>query len=450
MVFLLDGKPLDADATAALPAGCHFASIGHLDLGKVYDELRDRLAEIEPNQVEQFDMMVQQVSAGLGMDLRQDMLGALGDTWVTYVDPAIGGVSQSVLVVQISLRDIQKARTAIENLAAIANGMLTMHGGEDVKIRIKQLQTGPLRVHYAALPFFTPAWTVHDGTLHAALYPQVVVAAANRDVGKTSGLVENPAFKLMWQQLGVPRASGFAWTDLKATASQGYGTVLMLERIAMGMADIFGLDAPAMVVPPLPLIQKHLTPSLQVSWADESGWHAKSLSPFPLAGLLSVNASGLALGQTAMAAGIALPALGAARANATQVVSVSSVRQILVGLHVYAAEFGQKFPPDLGVLAEKGFVPQVELFLHRSRRHEAGQANALPPAQKRQWINVNTDYIYVTPNLDLDNDRITPDLVVVYEKPRFATRGTVAVGFADGHVVRMPVEEAIAKANRTN
>jgi len=140
--------------------------------------------------------------------------------------------------------------------------------------------------------------------------------------------------------------------------------LMMVERLLMGMADMVGLDAPAMVVPTLPDIAKQLSPALTVSWTDDAGWPLKTLSPFPGSALLALNASGLSASQSAVAMGALLPALGSARRSARQVASASNMRQIAMASFMYAEDFDGELPPDLGILAEKGYTPGVVVFIH--------------------------------------------------------------------------------------
>src|SRR5258705_7404492 len=103
--------------------------------------------------------------------------------------------------------------------------------------------------------------------------------------------------------------------DLPRLAPRGYQMVLALQRGALGFADMFGLQTPAMVLPPLNKIQPHLAASLSATWIDDAGWHYRGVSPFPGADLLG-GEQALATTIAPVAVAAILPATAKARQQA--------------------------------------------------------------------------------------------------------------------------------------
>ena len=65
---------------------------------------------------EQADAALGQVSQMLGLDVRKDLLGALGDQWVLYADPAIGGYGFAGTVLVNRMADAAKAEQSAEKM----------------------------------------------------------------------------------------------------------------------------------------------------------------------------------------------------------------------------------------------------------------------------------------------------------------------------------------------
>ena len=135
---------------------------------------------------------------------------------------------------------------------------------------------------------------------------------------------------------------------------------------------------------------------------------AKKGMGFAIAG---VSLGGVGVLGTCMSVGILLPALGAARNKANQIVSEVQVRELVQGVLVFADQ-DEVFPtqeqwPD--ALVDLGLIMPDSL---------------MSPAEDGDGLS----YIYVPGPLSQDAFQI-----LVYEDPKHFYDGVV-VGFADGHV----------------
>ena len=68
----------------------------------------------------------------------------------------------------------------------------------------------------------------------------------------------------MRRALGGQRANAIQFANLPEAAPEGYPLLILIERLALGMADMFGIDAPALVFPTLPQLQSVLLPAASV------------------------------------------------------------------------------------------------------------------------------------------------------------------------------------------
>jgi hypothetical protein len=82
--------------------------------------------------------------------------------------------------------------------------------------------------------------------------------------------------------------SSIAFLDLPQSVSDAYPAMLAVSRVS-GFADLLGIPAPAMLLPPIETLRQHTTPAAAATWADDAGWHWRGLSPFPGAELMAVE-----------------------------------------------------------------------------------------------------------------------------------------------------------------
>ena len=192
-------------------------------------------------------------------------------------------------------RALGKLELFIDNTV---NGLLMQ---QKMRLSFEQTKVGDVTIHHVVLPLVSPAWAIKNGNLYFALYPQTIASAAQQ-ASAGSSILDNAEFVALRKRLGGEKASGISYSDLPKNAEHGYQLFLMGTQLAMGAADMFGIKAPPMVIPPLPKLKEHLSAAGSVSWTDEAGWHVKSVSPFPGSELLGGDVGML---------GAAAPVMGA-------------------------------------------------------------------------------------------------------------------------------------------
>ena len=293
LAAMLDARPVGDDVLKTIPATATVAGVARFDFARLFDETRKAAQTIDPEAAEQFDDGVRQLSAMIDMDVRKDLLGAFGDEWAYYADPATGGRGMLGVVVVNRLRDEAKARAALRKLVDSTNRAIVEQGGIPAQVRLRETKLNGVTIHYVGTPLVSPAWAVRDGNLYVGLYPQIVAAATSPAAGRKS-MVERPEFLALRKRLlgeNASRAASISFLDLPQTAPGSYQTWLMLSSL-FRFGDVFGVESPDMLFPTLDVLTQHLAPAGSVTWTDDTGWYSRSISPFPGSTLLAADTGG--------------------------------------------------------------------------------------------------------------------------------------------------------------
>jgi len=203
---------------------------------------------------------------------------------------------------------------------------------------------------------------------------------------------------------------------------------LMLSRVYLGMADLFGAKTPALVLPPLSKLMPHVTPAASVAWSDKNGWHLKQITPFPGSDILAMGGMGSAMAaEQAMTVGVLLPSLNRARGTANMVRSASNLRQIGQAMLLYANENKGNYPKTMGELLLTQDIT-IEVFVNPQSKTRAPREK--PKDEQALWVSKDSDYEYLGAG---KNNQAGPEVILAHEKFRPNVRG-VNMLYGDGHV----------------
>lgn len=438
---MIDAKPLSDDILKTIPQSATVAMAGKFDLGALVKGIRTAAGQIEPQAGQMIDGALAEVKKAIGLDIQTDLLDLFGDEWAIYMDPQTAGSGMLGFALVNKTRDGQKLDASLTKLEDMGNALMKQAlEREKMTIEFKRSKVGDLTLHHLAVPFVAPTWAIKDGNLYAGLYPQVVGGAAEHVSSKGKSILENEQFQAVRMRLGNQAITGFTFADLPKTAPDGYQQIMLMSRIYLGFADMFGADTPAMMLPPLKKITPHLSPAGGVSWVDNQGWHSKSISPFPGATMLTPGGGGQVLvAQQALMASILLPSLNRARETANRVKCASNMRQIGMGILLYANDNKGKYPPDLGTILKTQDITGEVFVCVSGNNGLPGNWGTMAMDDRAKWIDANADYIYLGKGM---NAATGADTIVLHEKVQNHGQGMNML-FGDGHVEWMMMPQAM-------
>jgi hypothetical protein len=185
VLALLTGKPFTLNDLPPLPPDVISFSMTNLDLGSFYDTAYKAAEEVirltSPDDLPKLKEFVKQANDLFGVDIRKDLIGALGDKFVQYNTPSEGplNLGQSIL---FKVRDEAKLQEAIEKaIKGVSNA-----AGKEVRLKKRNYHGVELReIHVAQQGFFfVPTYAIHKGWLAIAFYPQPVQGFIGRAKGE--------------------------------------------------------------------------------------------------------------------------------------------------------------------------------------------------------------------------------------------------------------------------
>lgn len=427
----LAGAPLGDDVLRAVPATAAMVSAASFDAHGTYTGIRKAVADFDPGMSQELDGFIASIEKEAGVKLGDDILAAFGDQWAMYTDRDVATTNLMGAVFVNQLADADKAEAALWKLATIFNAKVSEAIGDpDITVQIKQVKRKGVTIHYLAIPAVAIAWAIDDGRLYMGLQPQSVAGAIDftRSRGKT--ILDNPDFvKARTTVRGIGPVSSFNYIDLPQKVNDAYALNLLITRYVTGFADLFGIDAPAMAVPPLTDLRPHLAPSMAANWTDDAGMHFRARSPFPMAEMLATEQNIGAM-QLGLMAGIMMPALANARDAAQRAAGAANMRQLSVAMMMWSTDRQGQMPPDLASLLTERYVESAAIFVNP--RSGTRVPDGLDKAQMTKWINESSDYVYIAGGKKLG--AVQPNDIVIYERLRPNEFEGINIGYADGSV----------------
>lgn len=263
-------EPLAPADIAVVPADSVWAGVGRGDLVWL-QELIDHVIEAQPEAAEGFEKFAQQT----GVNLRDDVLGALGGTLAFYTSDSTGGGSLASGVVLVSFKDRARFLEAHTKLAAFAGAMADQLPIGPGRVRITAWKDGPTELFSVRCPGLPvplePTWAATDRWLIVGATPQAAIAAARQAAGRgDKGLASNPGVAAM-----MPRDRpliSLSYMDTARMLRDGYP---ILSLLGSGLANavrspIVPEREPGLIVPPYRDLAVGVKPTLELTyWRGE-------------------------------------------------------------------------------------------------------------------------------------------------------------------------------------
>src|SRR5262245_53535638 len=175
LLTLLSGKPFRLDDVPPLPTDVISWSMTSFDAAAYYDTLVKAVESVvrivAPEELPQVKEFIKKADDTLGIDIRKDLLAALGDRLLQYNSPAEGVFTLSQTVA-FKVKDRAKLEEALEK--AIKG--LGSAAGAEVTIKKKKYRGVDVREVYVAEKgfIFVPTYAICDDWLVVSYFPQPV------------------------------------------------------------------------------------------------------------------------------------------------------------------------------------------------------------------------------------------------------------------------------------
>jgi len=307
-------ETLSDEEIRVVPADATMASIARFD----FDQITQTL-----DMLEQFGVPVEdglnEFKEQTGVDVRRDILGALGSTVAMYTSDSTGGGSLLSGVMQIGVDDHDRLAGAHAKLAGLVNHLLddneftsryvslsswTGGGQELMSVRFNGLPV-PLEVSYA----LTDDWLILGAT------PQAVVSAIRQSRGEgDAGLGSNDALRAE-----LPHGRSFTsitYLDTDRLGRQGYPMACLLgSALANGVRSADERRDAGMVVPTFHDLMDGARATVGVTYWDDDRYITEWRADRSM--LVQTAVMGGAIGQfMPVVAAATIPGMMAARREA--------------------------------------------------------------------------------------------------------------------------------------
>jgi hypothetical protein len=291
LLRLLGTKPFRLEDVPPLPPDVVSWSMTNLDAAAFYDvglkAIEQVVALASPDEVAGVKGFGAMAKSALGVDLRADLLGSLGDKLVLYTAPSEGPFTLGQ-VVMLKVKDGKKLQVSLDQAVkallklAGGNGSLkkrTYHGVEVREVHVRQPGF-----------IFLPTYAVHDGWLVVAFYPQPVHGFIARSSGGLERWQPDSRTRAHLDQLPKEFVS-VSYTDPRPTLRQ----VLSLAPLIAGSVRSFTPDMTFEVdsIPNAQEVTRRLFPNVSATTDDGKTLRVETREslalPFELSGIDSLG-----------------------------------------------------------------------------------------------------------------------------------------------------------------
>ncbi len=431
LLAVMEPKALDPAFLARIPATADSVCVHNFDAALFFDTIA-AVMSFDPQSDKIFHQATGLASIALGRNLRRQILAPLGSQWVTYTSRDSHG-----LVVMNHPNDADGASDSLVSAAFgiinLANSQLSGPDRSSV-VDIDQKTVRGVDITSAVTKVAAPTFAVKNKVLYVGLSPDAVVAAANiPDVSAGRDILHSDVFKSAMNGLAPGDGGSFFYSDVSSTAADAYEKFPEEQKQLQKTLKQFDIDLPAIEFPSLGEIKPHLSPIVSVTWADAEGIHSRSVTPFPGCALLMGDSQEmLAATTTASAIGsIARPAIMAERERVRRTQCASNERQLGVAMMLYSKDNHDQLPPDLGTLITSQDLSATLVLCPSALTKLPPNFDAMLKADKANWINDNSDYVYIGKGLNL-SDATASRQLIMFEKDAAHGGSGMNLLFSDG------------------
>ncbi len=333
LLGLLPHEPLAASDLGAVPKDATLALAFRLNPRHALEHFVDLRTQFEPNARSQFEQAMAAAQEQLGINFRENVIGALGDEWVIYLP---GGDLMSSWLnagAAVGVKDAVKLRPALEKLIQIYQGLAVQQAGAAInKSTVGEHTIFTLQINGAPVPV-SPSLCLTDERMIIGLSSQAVQAAIDRKPEDSLAAAEPVAAALSGDAPAV-----LTYIDTPQVVRSLYPLAQMGLMMAGAELQKQGVQINPAIIPPMETIVKHLRPSVATFAHAKDGFHMTSRGTFPGGGNLASSAP--------VAAAMLLPAIQSARQAARNAQELNSLKQLALAALNYESAM-KELPRDI-------------------------------------------------------------------------------------------------------
>lgn len=345
---LAEIEPLAPGDLTVVPQDATFAAAFKVDPAKMFDVISEIIEKIEPDAKKEFDHAFEIMAEQYGLNMRDDILAPLGDTWRIYDSPSEGGVISGLTAV-VEVKDHKRAAETLRKLNDLWDTWLKeqaneTHGDPHLldrvcylrSMRVERLEFNGEVIHsfngMLLGPPCTPAWCLTDKELIISLNPQGIKGYLSR--GKDfKSLAGVPEVAELFQGDSGPMK--FAYCNSQRIFDILYPAVLSSANFSALRLRLAGIDMNTSMIPSARAIRPHLRPSVMSARRVPSGIEIIERRTVPGPSVAALAPVGV---------GALIPAVQSARQSSKRVQSMNNMKQIALSMMVYECAH-KKFPP---------------------------------------------------------------------------------------------------------
>lgn len=401
LLSLMDQPMFELSDLPKLPADSSTFAAFSLSPAKAWDTtltvIRDVLKLLPQQASEEFEEALATLPRFLGLDLRDDLLAALGDVHCVYSDTG-GGPFGLGIGATFAVRDAEKLKKAVDLLAARLEQQL-QQVNTPVSISVQRSTLAGRTVLSVPAGVFGPTVAIDGQWMSVGLYPQSVHSFLLRQDGKLSAWQPSPAHIEALETL-PKQFTSISVNDPRVTMQALYSLLPMANSMVHTMMPVpAGSARLAMAdLPPQELVLAPLFPNLTVGVPDDAGLASYGRHSLPV--LPSPSAQSGAAVPVLVA--LLLPAVQSAREAARRTQSSNNLKMLGLAMHNYHDVFnhfpaGTEQGTDLEPEERLSFLYALLPFLE-----QAALYNQISPLAKQSWNS---------PQLEQLTSTVVPELI---------------------------------------
>ncbi len=340
LLSLLPYKELSDNDLKLIPHDVMVAGALRIDLSETWKNIVRLVEEFDPKTAEKMERGLWEAETELSVNLKDDVLGSLGDVWTAYVPSGDLMTSWHGSAIACKVKDADRLRTAMKKLVAVAQANMPAGRRRGVKIRETEYEGQTIyAVNVVGEPFpFSPAWCVTDDWLVLGLTPQTVrgVMTRNSQNRAEESLADVPEVRQLFDRAETP--TSITYVDTPKLVRSLYPLVQMGAQVLSSQLAREGIDIDTSILPSPDAIIRHLRPSVSTMASTSDGPVCFSQHSLPGGGGAMVLAP--------VVVSITLPAIQAARLAARRNQGLNNMKQIALAFLNYESANG-KLPTNI-------------------------------------------------------------------------------------------------------